>query len=232
MHSRCPELVVGAAVVVVEERLFQVRHDAPAASGPGWNGIARSSSRMSRRPSQIDLLGGRVVADLLGVLGVQEQGPEHVQLHRPALAGLVVVAVGRARRRARCAVRCGGRSRAARVCTSPANELPTMPTRPFDQRLARRSTRPCRSRRVPSCSLATWKYSPAPLGAVAAAQVLQHGDVAARREEVGDLDVAPVGLVVGGAAEDRRETAPAAARRLGPAGRCRSPGGCRRASGP
>ena len=30
------------------------------------------------------------------------------------------------------AARCGGRSRAARTCISPAYELPTVPTRPFD----------------------------------------------------------------------------------------------------
>jgi hypothetical protein len=31
------------------------------------------------------------------------------------------------------AVRCGGRSSARRTCVIPAYELPTVPTRPFDQ---------------------------------------------------------------------------------------------------
>ena len=74
-----------------------------------------------------------VVGDVLRVLGVDEERPEHVQLHRAALAGLVLERCSSARRPARSRVRCGGRSSAIRTCVIAAYDEPTVPTRPFDQ---------------------------------------------------------------------------------------------------
>jgi hypothetical protein len=102
-------------------------------------GLALAVGRLpeeAREPGQVGpdlrlLLG--VVGDVLGVLRVNEERPEHVQLHRAALARLVrKLFVGTTS--GQIAVRCGGRSSAIRTCVIPANEEPTVPTRPFDQR--------------------------------------------------------------------------------------------------
>jgi hypothetical protein len=61
----------------------------------------------------------RVVADLLRVLRVDEERPEHVLLHRPALAALVLEAAVRHHVRPdRCQVR--WRSSAVRTCVIAA----------------------------------------------------------------------------------------------------------------
>lgn len=90
-----PELVVSPPAIVVQHRLFQV-----------GNRRQRGASRLERRPPdpvphplhalQHPLPGRRVVLDFLGVIGMQEEGPEHVELHGPAPAHLVGVAVCRA----------------------------------------------------------------------------------------------------------------------------------------
>ena len=89
-----PVLVVGAAGVVVEQRVLERRHVAQ-------RGLAALPRRRAEELPQVAevvpdvLLLGRVVGDVLRVLGVDEERPEHVLLHRAALAALVLEAVRR-----------------------------------------------------------------------------------------------------------------------------------------
>ncbi len=78
---------------VVDQRVFQVRRVAQRglAALPG-----RGPEQLAQPPQVGPDIGHlrRVAPHLLVVLGVDEQRPEHVLLHRPALAALVVEAVG------------------------------------------------------------------------------------------------------------------------------------------
>ena len=88
-----PELVVSPPAIVVHQGLFQV--------GDLRQG---SAARLERCPAdpvshplhglEHPLPGRRVIPNLLGVMGMQEEGAKHVELHGPAPAHLMGIAVG------------------------------------------------------------------------------------------------------------------------------------------
>ena len=88
-----PELVVSPPAIVVQQGLFQV--------GDFRQG---SAARLERRPAdpvphalhglQHPLPGRRVVPNLLGVMSMEEEGAEHMELHGPSPAHLMGIAVG------------------------------------------------------------------------------------------------------------------------------------------
>ncbi len=197
-----PVLVVGTARVVVEQRVLERWHV------PERRLAARPRRRLEELaevakvvPDVLLLL--RVVGDVLRVLGVDEERPEHVLLHRAALTALVLEAVRRhdvrpdrrqVRRRLERRAHLGDGGVGAADGADPAVR-PRLRRDPLADVVAvttgvRRGGVVVDARR---------------LGAVAVAQVDQHDVVALRNEVVGDLAVPLVGLVVGGVEHDRRE---------------------------
>ena len=145
----------------------------------------------------------RVAAHVLGVLGVDEERPEHVPLHRAALAALVLEAVrrhdvGPDRGQVRRALERGAHLRDRAVGAADGADPAVRPRLRGDP-LADVVAVPAGVRGGGVVVDARG------LGAVAVAQVDQHDVVAFRHEEVGDLGVALVGLVVRGVEHDRRE---------------------------
>ena len=199
-----PVLVVRAAGVVVDQRLLERRHV------PQCRLAALPRRRAVELPQIAEvvpdvLLLLRVVGDVLRVLGVDEERPEHVALHRPSLAALVLEAVRRHdirpdRRQVRRTLegRPYLRDRAVGAADRADSAVrPRLVGDPFADVVAVAAR--VRRRGV--------KVDPGGLGSVAVPQVDERDVVALRDEEVRDLGVALVGLVVRGVEHDRREAA-------------------------
>ena len=197
-----PVLVVRASRVVVEKAVLEWRH-VPE------RGLAALPRRRAEELPQVAqvvpdvLLLLRVAGDVLGVLGVDEERPEHVPLHRATLAALILKAVrrhdvGPDRGQVRRALERRAHLR-DRAVGAPDGADPAVRPRLRGDPLADVVAVPARVRGGGVVVDARG------LGAVAVAQVDQHDVEALRHEEVRDLRVAPVGLVVRGMEHDRRE---------------------------
>ena len=199
-----PVGVVAAPGVIVDQRVLQRGHMAqcglPALPGRG----AKQLAQVAQVVPDVLLL-ARVIGDLAGVLGMDEQRPEHVLLHRAAFAALVLVAVGghhigpdgsQVRRAFQRGAHLGDRGVGA-ANRADASVRPWLPGYPFADVV----TIAAGMRR------GGMEILPRRLGAVAVAQVDQHHVVAPGHKEVGDLAVALVRLVVWRVQHDRRETA-------------------------
>ena len=197
-----PVLVVGSARVVVDQRVLERRHVAECRLAP----LPRR--RPEELPEVLQVLPhvghlARVVAHVLRVLRVDEERPEHVPLHRAALAALVLEAVrrhhvGPDRGQVRRALERGPYLRDRAVGAADGADpavRPRLGCDPLADVVAvatgvRRGGVVVDARR---------------LRAVAVAQVDQHDVVALRDEVIGDLGVPLVGLVVRRVEHDRRE---------------------------
>ncbi len=199
-----PPVVVGAARVVVDQRLLERRHEAQR----GLPALPRRGPEELTEVPQVvpDLLRERgVVEHLLGVLGMDEQRPEHVALHRAALAGAVRVVVRRHdvrpdRRQVRRPLERRADLHLAGVRAADGADAAVAPRLggdPLDDVVA--VVAGVRRRRMEVRARA--------LGAIAVAHVDEHDGVAARDEEVGDLRVTLRRLVVRRVEHDRREAA-------------------------
>ena len=199
-----PPLVVGPARAVVLERLVE-RRDLPQRE------LALVPRPLPEELPQVAevvphlLLPDRVALHLLRVGGVDVERPEHVQLHRAALARLVVVRVRR---------RDVGPDRGqVRRTLERRPDLRDAGVRAADHSGAAVAPRPGRDPldRVVAVLAGVRRRAVEvllrPLRTVPVAQVLQHDRVAVRHEEVGDLRVAALRLVVWRQAHDRREAA-------------------------
>ena len=199
-----PVLVVGAARVVVDQRVLERRHV------PERRLAALPRCRPEQLPQVLEVvpdLGrlGRVVTYVLRVLRVDEERPEHVPLHRAALAALVLEAVRRHDvrpdgRQVRRALERRAHLRDRAVGAPDGADPPVRPRLRGDP-LADVVPVPARVRRRGVV------VDAGGLGAVPVAQIDQHDVVAPRDEEVRDLGVALVRLVVRRVEHDRREAA-------------------------
>ncbi len=199
-----PVVVVGAARVVVDERVLEGRHVPQGGLAPPPRRRAEELPQVAQVVPDVLLL-LRVVAYVLRVLRVDEERPEHVLLHRPALAALVLEAVGGHhvrpdRRHVRRALERGAHLGDRGVGASDGADAAVRPRLRADP-LADVVAVP------PGVRRGGVVVDAGRLRAIAVAQVDQHDVVALRDEEVGDLAVALVGLVVRSVEHDRREAA-------------------------
>ena len=214
-----PVVVVRAARRVVEERLLERRRVAQRELALPEGELPEELAEMLEVLPDLELL-VPVARDVLRVLRVDEERPEHVELHRAALARLVLEGVGRDdvrpdRGEVRRALEGRADLRDPRVRRADGADAPVRP------RLGRDPL----DRVVAVLALLTRDGVEVVAGAVASvpiAQVLEAHRVPVRDEEVGDLGVALVRAVVGRAAEDRRKAS------LGPVALARGPVDVRR----
>ncbi len=213
VHLAGPPVVVGAARRVVLERLVE-GGDVPERQLA--LAVRPAPHQLPEVPQVVPdlLLLLEVAGHVLRVGGVDVERPEHVQLHRPALARLVVEHVGRHgvrpdRRQVGRALERGAHLDDRGVGAADhagAAVAPGLGGDPLDRVVGVLAG--VRRRAV--------EVLLRPLRAVAVAHVLEHDRVAVRDEEVGDLGVAALALVVRRDADDRR---PAAGDELAVAGR-------------
>ena len=199
-----PVVVVGAARVVVDQRLLERRHVTQRRLAPPPRRRLEELPEVAEVVPDVLLL-VRVVGDVLCVLGVDEERPEHVALHRPSFAALVLEAVRRHdvrpdRRKVRRPLERRPHLRDRAVGAADGSDPAVRPRLGRDP-LADVVAVASRVRRGGVV------VDAGGLGAVAVAQVDERDVVALRDEEVGDLAVALVGLVVRRVEHDRREAA-------------------------
>ena len=197
-----PVLVVGSARVVVDQRVLERRHVAECRLAP----LPRR--RPEELPEVLQVLPhvghlARVVAHVLCVLRVDEERPEHVPLHRAALAALVLEAVrrhhvGPDRGQVRRALERGPYLRDRAVGAADGADPAVRPRLGCDPLADVVAV-------APGVRRGGVVVDARRLGAVAVAQVDQHDVVALRDEVIGDLGVPLVGLVVRRVEHDRRE---------------------------
>ena len=207
-----PPRVVCAARRVVDQRLLERRHVPERHLNALPRGRPEELPQIAHVVPDVLLLAG-IVRDLLRVLRVDKECPEHLPMHRAALA------------------------RAVRVVARRDDVRPDRGEvrRPFDRRAnlhlpgvgAADGTDPAIRPRllrdplhdVVPIAARVWRsgieVGAGALRAVAVAHVDEHHDVSTGHEEVGDLDVPVRRLVVRGVTHDRGEP-PAGKRAVGP----------------